>query len=53
MKLTEYQDLNYISYERLPMRTGVVPYENRALALRDARGASERCLNLNGVWRFA
>ena len=25
MKLTEYQDLNYISYERLPMRTGVVP----------------------------
>ena len=39
MKLTEYQDLNYISYERLPMRTGVVPYENRALALRDCRRA--------------
>ena len=53
MKLTEYQDLNYIAYERLPMRTTLVPYEDRASALSAMREASRYYLNLNGVWQFA
>lgn len=53
MKLTEYQDLHYIAYERLPMRTTMVPYEDRASALSGMREASRYYLNLNGVWQFA
>ena len=37
MKLTEYRDLNYIAYERLPMRTTVVPYADCASALSGMR----------------
>ena len=53
MKLTEYQDLNYIAYERLPMRTTVVPYENRESALNGMREASRHYMSLNGVWQYA
>lgn len=52
MKFTEYQDLNVLAYERLPMRTTMVPYENREAAMSGMRGASRHYLNLNGNWHF-
>ena len=52
MKLTEYQDLFYTSYKRLPMRTTLIPWENEAQALKGIRASSPWTLCLNGVWDF-
>ncbi len=52
MKLTEYQDLFYTAYRRLPMRTTIIPYETPAQALSGVRASSRFALLLNGAWDF-
>ena len=49
---TEFQDLNCLSLNRLPMRTTIVPYPDAASARRDERGFSPWFQSLNGRWDF-
>ena len=48
----EFQDLNCLALNRLPMRATGVPYPDRESARRDERALSPYYLGLNGRWAF-
>lgn len=49
---TEWHDLQVNQVNRLPMHTGIFPFENTELALTGDRKASDRFLSLHGQWKF-
>lgn len=49
---TEFQDLNCLCLNRLPMRTTIVPYPDAKTAAAHERGLSPWFMSLNGRWDF-
>ena len=49
---TEWHDLQVNQVNRLPMHTGIFPFENTELALTGDRKVSDRFLSLHGQWKF-
>ena len=49
---TELQTPEIVSVNRLPMRASAFTYENRQLAEKRQKEASEYYLSLNGLWKF-
>ncbi|MHC1785924.1 MAG: glycoside hydrolase family 2 TIM barrel-domain containing protein [Christensenellales bacterium] len=52
MHFTEYQDLDCLHIKRMPNRSTLVPYPDRAAAMSGDRAASPYFLSLNGTWDF-
>lgn len=49
---TEFQDLNALHLNRLPMRATLIPYPDAASARMDERALSPWYVGLNGQWDF-
>lgn len=48
----DWQDPEYLSFQRLPARAYYIPFDNVASAKIGERGASAFYKNLNGLWSF-
>lgn len=53
MHLTQHQDLDCLHINRLPNRSTMVPYPDKASAMAGDRAASPYFFSLNGTWDFA